>query len=458
MKISNKIKLSVMLLFSCIYLSCKDFLTIDPPANQLVSATVFSDSTYASQALTGIYIYMNSEYGFGFGSGGLTLYPGLSADEILSSANNTTLEEFALNKVSPLNSANLSLWTRAYEYIYRANACIEGVRGSENISKTAKVHLLGEAMFLRAFIYFNLANLFENIPLILSTNYVLSSTVKNATVEEVYKQIEEDLVFAKWGLKRSTHVTMRPSAYAASALLAKVFLFQGKYEAALLESNEVIGSNVFHLEENLADVFKTNNRETIWKLLTVIPDRETAEGFDFIPANNQTVPKFKVKEGLYSSFENSDLRKSEWIGEILVNGAVYRYPYKYKNRTPGTGGKEDYVVLRLAELYLVAAEAALYLNDLSKALDNLNIVRLRAGLNKLNTVVKSEIMNNIIEERRKELFCEWGNRWFDLKRWGVTELIIGESNPDWSESAVRYPIPESELNANPFLKQNLGYN
>ena len=110
------------------------------------------------------------------------------------------------------------------------------------------------------------------------------------------------------------------------------------------------------------------------------------------------------------------MRATSWINTNIVSGKGYPYPYKYKNNNAATAATENYVVLRLGEQYLIRAEAEANQNDLSGAANDLNTIRNRAGLANIIVSDKSSLMAAIMSERRHELFCEWGNRWFDLKR------------------------------------------
>lgn len=119
--------------------------------------------------------------------------------------------------------------------------------------------------------------------------------------------------------------------------------------------------------------------------------------------------------------------------------------------------KEHYVVLRLAEQYLTRAEARAHLNNIPGAIDDLNLVRARAGLTGTDGNDQSSLVTDIFNERRLELFCEWGHRWFDMKRLGLADNILSPIKSDWQPTDTLYPIPFAELQSNPFLKQNAGY-
>jgi len=118
-------------------------------------------------------------------------------------------------------------------------------------------------------------------------------------------------------------------------------------------------------------------------------------------------------------------------------------------------------VLRLAEQYLIRAEARAKQGKIADAIGDLDEIRGRAGIERLAdinpTIVKEELLGKILEERRMELFTEWGHRWLDLKRTDKATEILGENNPFWENTDVLYPIPSEERMKNPNLSQNNGY-
>ncbi len=121
---------------------------------------------------------------------------------------------------------------------------------------------------------------------------------------------------------------------------------------------------------------------------------------------------------LLEAFEVNDLRKSVWIDSSVVDTQVYYYPFKYTLSQGEPGNvQQHYMVLRLAEQYLVRAEARARQNNLAGALSDINAIRERAGLSLLqDNMTEDEIVNAIAHERQIEMFAEWGHRWFDLKK------------------------------------------
>ncbi len=448
------------ILISCI--SCKKFVEIPPPKNQLVNEAIFSDSSNATKAVLGLYVNMIQSASLNIASGGTTVYTALSADEIYPTASSGDPREFYDNAISVNNAQNgSSLWQNGYSIIYGANACIEGLTLSNTLFESVKNQLLGESRFVRAFIYFNLVNLYGPIPLITSTDYNQNKIEGRSPVDAIYDQIILDLREAK-KLLTTNYVSAeraRPNKYTASALLAKVYLYQKRWNEAENEASQIINSNTYSLESDLNNVYKASNIESIWKLRPVYTGVETWEGYFILPASSTVLPNYVVTNYLLNAFELNDQRKVKWLKSNIVSGQAYYYPNKYKLGYDGaTTPLEHYIVFRLAEQYLIRAEARVQQGNLTDAITDVNLIRSRAGLtNLISSLTQAQIISAVEQERRIELFCEWGNRWFDLKRTDRVNAVLGLIKTNWQPTDILYPIPQLELNRNPFLTQNPGY-
>jgi len=120
---------------------------------------------------------------------------------------------------------------------------------------------------------------------------------------------------------------------------------------------------------------------------------------------------------------------------------------------------EYFIVFRVAEQYLILAEASARLNKINDALNAVNVIRARAGLvNLASTLDQSQSLSAIERERRSELFIEFGHRWFDLKRTDRLNAVMAAFKPGiWKSTADLWPIPLDQLKANKGLTQNPGY-
>ena len=474
MKITNISQNRILLISASLLLvlvSCKKFVEVAPPITQLVTTDVFNNSSSATSAQIVIYSKManNSE------SYLMAQYTGLMDDELANHSNN---QFFKLAYINALSSTSTpGPWTRAYNYIFQANAVISGLENNKTINNSIRQQLIGEAKFVRAFWHFYLTNLYGDIPLVTSIDYTINSIANRTPKSKVYQQIINDLKDSESLLNSNfvdasdTSITVervRPTKWAAAALLSRVYLYTGDYTNAEAKSTEVINkTDLFSLCPDLNNVFLANSTEAIWQLATPLPTSyNTADGNSFIlrsaPSTN-TNNSSTISPQLLASFEQGDKRKTNWIGTFTPDSInFYYFPYKYKVYQSSTV-TEYVMVLRLAEQYLIRAESRANLNNLSAAASDLNIIRSRAGLAGSSAVTQTDLLAAIFHERQNEFFTEWGHRWLDLIRTGnanaVMSLVTPQKGGVWSSDnhQLLFPIPQSEINLDHNLTQNPGY-
>lgn len=357
--------------------------------------------------------------------------------------------------------------------MYNVNATIEGAGKSTTLTKALKDQLLGEAYFTRAFFYFYLVNMYGNVPLVTTTLYNATAVARRTGTDTVYRRIIEDLNLAKGllnekyvdaSLIQGTNERLRPNRYAAFALLARVYLFTGDYINAEAEATKIINQKANYDTVPLRDVFIRNSKETIWALQPVRAGENTPEAqFFVLPTSgpNLNANPVYLANRLMNSFETGDQRKAVWTNSVVVSGENYPYAAKYKINTLNAAVNEYSIVLRLAEQYLIRAEARAQQNNSGGARADINALRLRASLPNVGATTKDDLLNAILKERRVELFTEWGHRWFDLKRNGkindiMTPVAI-DKGTTWKADWQLYPIPAIEIQSNTNLSQNNGY-
>jgi len=435
-------------------IACSDFVEVDTPKTELVREEVFADDGTAEAAMVGVYMYaVNSADHFanGWYVNDVAYIAGKSADEIGPDTGNEGIQLFE-NELETTNTRTMGIWTGAYHAIYRINAVIEGVKSSAGVSQTMARQLEGEAKFMRAFNYFYLVNLFGEVPLITSTDYRVNAVAPRAPVETVYALIMQDLKDAQGLLPADYSVwkqeRIRPVKAAATALLARVYLYTGQWSEAESEASEVIGQTGLYAMTALTDIFLKNSKEAIWQFYPPQPNINSQHGY---VAENAAyaVP---LTDSLLNAFEANDNRYAAWVG----SWPAYSYAYKYKVGW-GTTWLENTTNLRLAELYLIRAEARLEQDDITGAQQDINVIRSRAGLSDTDAETEEEVHAAIRQERRIELFAEYGHRWLDLKRWGLASEVLAPVKPAWQATDVLYPVPESERLINRKLTQNEGY-
>ena len=437
---------------------CKKFVDIPPSPTEIMSYRVFENDGTATRAVTGIYTEMMNNNSFS--SSAATFYAGLSSDELYYYSTDFR-QEFLKNEITQTNHGLLSsvFWVPAYKFIYAANACIEGINNSATVSAPAKKTLTGEAKFIRAYCYFYLVNLFGDVPLVTATNYEVSSVMARTSKATVYQQIIADLTEAQdlLGTAYTSAERVRPNKWAAAALLARMYLYMQDWSKAEALASSVIASGSYSLVSNLNNVFLKTSSETILQLQPGSTNINTWEGNIIVPASSGATPTYLIRDTLLKSFETGDQRKTNWIQSRVFSNQTLYYPYKYKVSSNLTV-TEYYILLRLAEQYLIRAEARAQQNKVTEGLADLNIIRNRAGLGNSSANDKASLLSAIEHERQVELFAEWGHRWLDLKRTGRANAVLGGLKPlTWQPTDVLWPIPSQQINLNSSLSQNPGY-
>ena len=452
--------------------SCESILDIDPPTDSLTAEVTFSTPEGIRTAATGFYTdnFLNNIMYYQ----ALELYVSQISDEL--QARSGQFAEYYQNNYNASSSYFDNLWSRPYSSIYGANDFLGHVEGSTIIPENELNKYRGEALFFRANAYFYLVNLFGDVPLLTTYDVSVTATAGRSPKAEVYKQIIADLQQAQLWLKDSGNGRTRISADAATALLARVYLYTEQWDKAITEANKLLPtidggqSNNYKLE-TCDRVFLATSKEAILQ--------NNQEGFTgtgsyvgytrignlFIPSARATYATYYFCDELVNDLRSQpEDQRNQWIGEKPGSGGkTYYYPYKYKNMTTPNSSLdyEYYVMLRLAEQYLIRAEASVHMGNTDKAVADINKIRERAGLSDYNDdKSRNSLLLEIESQRRKEFFHELGHRWFDLNRTGRADAVYGQisyKKVNWQSYKSLLPIPEQQIGRNRNLTQNPGY-
>lgn len=459
--------LSAVLLF--MLSGCKKLVEIHAPYSSITTDEAFADSIDALSAIRGIYSSLVSENNaIGFGNGAVGIFCGESADDL--SAFYSNLDQFHSNTLTSDNGPIAGyFWSQPYSAIYQTNACIEGLGQSTTLQESVKKQFTAEAKFLRAFLYFYLVNLFGDVPYITSTKWATTQAASRTPKQEVFQNIKNDLIESQNNLpddySASGNERVRANKWAVTALLARVYLYLGEWKEAENQSSSIINNTgLFNLAEQPNQTFLVNSSEAILQLYQV-PDRApfniTWEGFNLVPVDSNNNPSYFITDQLLNSFEPNDLRRVQWVDSINYFGTTYHFPFKY-NMGPaqlvvGQAPTQFETIFRLAEQYLIRAEARANNDNLVGAREDIDMIRSRALLSGTPANTKEDILAAVLQERRVELFAEWGHRWLDLKRLALASSTLQPIKPLWKNSQLLYPIPLSEIQSAPNLVQNPGY-
>ena len=446
--------------------SCKKFVQVNDPIDQVASSEAFNTDANAATAIRGIYSKMMSALNAGF-AGGIQIMMDASADALKVQVATNQFYEFYTNTIGSASTANKSNWNAFYYAIYSANLAIENITISTGMTEAGKNQYLGEARFLRALNYFYLVNAYGNVPLTTSSNYEYNNRLFRAPKEDVYELIKSDLLFAQANLSTAYQgaLRIRANSYAATALLAKVYLYLEDWTNAAQQATTVLNNTTdYALETDLTKTFLIASKEALLRIEQPGTNAYTWDGYLFIPSTATTVPTFPITDTLNKTFESGDKRKTSWVKTTSFTSTrgseTYYSPYKYRTNS-GTGTPaESHIVLRLGEMYLIRAEARAQGKQLSDAITDLDKIRARAGLPLITTtnpgISQTDLLATIAHERWVELFAENGDRWMDLKRTDKANSTL-QSKPNWQPDAQLFPIPQLDRQYNKNLEQNDGY-
>lgn len=449
---------------------CEKIVEIDPPLNQVTTSLVFASDKLATAARSGMFgsLAQSSTQ-----SQNLTTYSSLQGDDLLYIATTPTLQEFNNNSYTVLSTAQSSLFSEWYANIYRANAIIEGLKNSTGTTELIRTRYTAEAKFVRAYCYFNLVNTFGDVPLVLITDPTITAFLPRESTANIYAQIIADLTDAKASLSADYSSTsgerVGVNKFVAAALLARVYMFTGNYAAAEANATEVISSPLYSLIPNASAgtaLFVKNSAESIWQMSPPlgIATQYTNEAGAFIPSSFTTVTNFgfRLDPSFTALFATDDIRRVSWMNRTTFAGVTYTIPFKYKYRTNAlavaANVSEYQIVMRLAEQYLIRAEARARIGtNLSGAQSDLKIIQSRAGAAQSTSLEASVLLTEISLENRKEFFCEQAFRWNNLKRTGEADRVLGALKASYTPKSKLLPIPQSAIDANFNLTQNAGY-
>jgi len=430
----------------------------------------------------------------------ILLISDFSADQVyprpVVGRNTFTLFNYDVNYTTQKSYSRLfespqQVWTSCYSGIENANWILVRVPATK-MDATRRGQILAEAHFLRAFYLWMLTKNFGDVVIKTSPSSNLSSAyVEKSARADVYKQIYSDLDSAEAGLPDYSAglIKGRPSKQVAQALYAKAALYNEDWTMSLQKAQQVLASGLYSLMPNVLDVYDVSKedaarKENMWAFESerTSPGRSSQIMSLYGPKNSEGPAYGKTSYGsifaymsFFNSFAPSDRRKqlldTQYVNNqggivhqasitpITPNGVLVK---KYMDpNSLGGNAANNIPILRLADVYLIAAEAeARQHGATSLAYDYIDTVRHRAGLSDLTGGLDQDaFVDSVLRERSWELFAE-GDRWYDLTRTNTfLQVIPGAVNdvfPARSPQAKHryFPIPQDEINANPKLKQN----
>jgi len=454
----------ILTLFSFVLLlasACQKELDLNP-SESLSTGEALSDVASLKTALNGAYdaIQVVGYYGRNY-----QVMAETEANLVyLSTANSNRFVSSYTYQWTTANADITSVWNDGYTAILRANNVINNVDRIDG-DAAEKNQIKGEALAIRALVHFDLVRFFAKqytngapntdpgVPIILTSG--IGEPARN-TVAEVYDQVISDLEAAKTLLRNDGVYRFSPEG--DEALLARVYLYKGDWAKAATAAGSLIGNAQYSLSANVSAMFGgPGSSEEIFTLKNESSENRGSDnlGNIFIP---QGYGDIRVTTDLLDLYEAGDSRATL----IFKHTNNEYYVGKYLEQD-GVVGLASPKILRLAEMYLIRAEARFRQNDTDGALDDLNELRLKRGATELMSLPNG--IRDILSERHRELAFE-GHTAFDYWRTN-TDMVRSQCGTGLEVSApctmaanshlTVHPIPQREIDVNQNMAQNDGY-
>ncbi|WP_343539196.1 RagB/SusD family nutrient uptake outer membrane protein, partial [Sphingobacterium thalpophilum] len=438
----------IYIFYILLFTNCSSFLDVDPRSS-ISGDGIIKDETSANAAISGVYDALRSYYSVNYQS---IAY--LSGDNVQWTGSQSQVQEFINHRVNPENGTIASSWNGIYTTINRANNVINAIANDDaaEIPATVKDKVLGQAYAIRGLAYFDLARVWGGVPLITEPTAKVGDNIgiARSTVDQTYQQVINDLNLAEDLLPNTTDrfAFTKKTVWALKAryhLYKKNWAEARDYAKLLIEdqSNYELISPYYSFFKN--DV--TGTKESVFELFysTNEPNPHRAQ---WQPQTNGGTRQWAPADPLIGLLTNPGTAGARSVLIAKDNQNRWYGDLYYRS----TGADPTYVI-RIAELYLIRAEAYAELNEYNLAVEDLNRVRKRALLeNRPFTTSKSDLLLWIENERRLEFAFE-AHRWFDLVRTGRAQQVLGIGE----SFRLLLPIPYSQILADPALKQNPGY-
>jgi hypothetical protein len=489
-------KLLISALGALSLLASCDFLKKEP-LGSITPENFFQTSDDAEASLTATYDAMQGTGAYGQD---LNVMGEMPSDNCSS----TNGDVNAMDKIiwTPTTSQVGNVYNQFYQGVNRANIVLKYVP-TVTMDTARRSQILGEARFIRALSYFNLARVYGGVPLRLTpteSGAPADVNLARATADQVYDQVVADLQRAAIQMPASN--TNRATKNSANALLARVQLTRRNWAAAQAAAAKVLASNITLGSFNALYPAENKSAESLFE----IQYAGSADGGNILPdlllpspLATYSFPKFNIPTAELLAYADT-VNDNRWAFAGIVNSAagkvIGRNHASYIDGKPGNGGNsndagpfvykwrgignnfssaDNTYVLRYAEVLLAYAEAVNEQTGPSAdVLAKLNLVRQRAGLTALNlastqALTKQAMRNEIDRQRRLELAFE-GERWFDLLRYArhnaveagahtitALDIIAQQRQGNRDVNYLLFPLPQGEINTNPLVTQNPGY-
>jgi hypothetical protein len=449
------IRLSAIILVTIFLSSCEKFLDVAPQEFTSDEITI-TDENSAKTAVRGMYnqLQSNGYYGYTFQTLGF-----FSGDNILYAGSQTVNQQLTNHDVKADLGAVSTAWSAIYNTINRANNIlnkIPGVATTATFTEAVKNQLLGEAYFIRALAYFDLARTWGGVQIVLepTSSPTGRTSEKRSTLAQTYQQVLNDLVSAE-GLLPETTNRIRATKKTVWALRARYHLYQREWADAEAYATKIISDNANYQLRNPYSSFFSNNAqatpESVFELYynTTVTNNQASQ---WQPSTRGGVGWIRPGAAIIALLNDplTGGNRNTLLQRVLINGVENWFGNLYYR----TNGTDPAFLIRVAELYLIRAEARAQLSDITGAIADLNTIRQTAGIStSVDATISRDNLLLLIENENRLEFAFENHRWYDLLRTGRAAEVLAITNPE----KFLLPIPYSEVLVDPALEQNPGY-
>lgn len=396
-----------------------------------------------------------------------------TADYLVHNGTFTDFRELGTKQITAANGAVNSLWVGLYRAIYVANFILEKLPQVSGVSENTRKQVIAEARFIRGWANFIATQTYGDIPKVTSTDQATNRAIVRTPKADILASVLADYQAALTDLPSvasgSTDVTTNATylnKISCQAAMARYNLYMKNWVDAERLATVVISSGVYTLQTNYSDVvLKDFTAESILEVgynLTDDPGTSNDPVTNGVGLNNlfvsrrEVIPSNQVVAALTSAESGT---RSATIGFNVQNLRGSDNGWTVLKYGTASEDNNNIVLMRLAEMYLIRAEARAQqgkLTGATGAIADLNVLRTRAKAPAVSVTAQADVLLAVERERVYELAFE-GQRWYDLVRTGRAQAVMSAYTPNWNVRYERWPIPQREIQQNPNLTQNPGY-
>ena len=386
-----------------------------------------------------------------------------TADMLIHNGTFSQYRELGTKQISSSNASVAALWGAIYNTVYIANFILERLPEVSGVATTERNRVMGTAHFLRGYAYFVALYTFGGVPEVITTDIETNRNVPRADETDILNLIVDDYNEGLTKLPKEPVNAGFAGEFAVRAAFARLYLYLGDWNKALQFSTAVIDSDQYELEPEFSSlVTKDFTNEAILEVGYTLADDPGSDGNfglnNLFVGRREIIPSNQVIVALASS-ESGDRFSS--MNFDLANLTGNDNGWSVAKYGTADADNNNVVVIRLAEMYLIRAEARAQLDNvtgINSAQSDINVLRARANAPTIPSVTKSQMLRLIESERQYELAFE-GHRWYDLVRTGRASQVMPAFSTNWRDDYELWPIPQREIQNNPALvgNQNPGY-